>query len=253
MIYRRYTIDLIFRGGWMSKKWVVFSSIGAFIVITILAIVIIHVPEGNSKIGKIIELILQMSAVCATIAVSTWGLTIAHRQIKHWEIEQCNKLWEEYDTLANNRNELVAEWNAKTKEYDEEIDENLTMQIFNFWERIALLGKKSYLDTDILYDSFCNSLFDDLEGGIFDDYLEECYQKNKHLYYHTRTLYIKWSKRYKKDQENKDLEKSWEEMVGLKKEFKEKEIKQLEEQIEQLDKNKEKEIAQLDKEIEETN
>ena len=227
MIYRRYTIDLIFRGGWMSKKWIIFSIIVAFIVITILAIVAIHAPEGNSKIGEIVKLVLQMSAVCATIAVSTWGLTIAHRKNKHWELDKCDDLWEEHNKI--NRNSI--------------------QDVLIFWEKIALLEKKSYLDTEILYDRFYPDLLGFLKKSNFYNQLKEHYKDSTLTSYHTRTLYIKWKDRYEDDMKNIDLENSWNKMWKLIRKAKEKEIEQLETQIKQLDKTKEKEIQELERDL----
>ena len=177
---------------------------------------------------------LQVLAGFVTACISTWGLTIAHRKNKHWEIEKCYEFKEEYDTLGNKRNNSIKQWDEefylfiKDKdsvkdriEIEIEIEKinakekMLTNARLNFWEKIARLEKRSYLDSNILYDSFYVSLCHDLESGYFDNHLKESYQENKHIYYHTRTLYIKWKERYNSEKDHKDLTDSWEEMQRL--------------------------------------
>ena len=184
------------------RKFLIVLIVGVFII---LLLGIWFIPHGfevsEMKTTDRITLVLQVLAAFVTAAVSVWGLSIANRQIKHWEIARCDKLKKEYAVLLD-------EWNNKG------LDEELMCNIFNFWEKISLLEKKSYLDAEILYDRFYMSLFYDLECGLFDKHLEESYEKNKHLYCHTRTLYIKWKKKYKK--ENQEcLESSWHEMWAL--------------------------------------
>ena len=154
---------------------------------------------------------LQVLAGFVTACISIWGLTIADRQIKHWEIDRCDKFWEEYnpqhiqicDKILNKKN----------------IDDKLIIEKFNIWESISLLEKKSYIDRDILYDRFYVSLFNDLNSSYFDDYLRKTYQDNSHIFYQTRTLYIKWKERYDSEKDHKD---SWEKMQKLIKKAREK-------------------------------
>ena len=168
---------------------------------------------------------LQVLAGFVTACISIWGLSIAHRKNKHWEIEQCNDLWEEFQTLNNKRSKFIDDFIASEKivtEKDKKMDEKLTDNIFNVFEHISLLEKKSYIDSDILYDMFYNSLFGSLASGTYDDYLKKLHQENSHVYYHTRTLYIKWKDRYEDDIKNKDLTDSWTEMWELINEAREK-------------------------------
>ena len=157
---------------------------------------------------------LQVLAGFVTACISIWGLTIAHRKNKHWEIEKCDEFENEYDTLSR-------EWILNITNYDKKAVRSLTIKIFNFYERLALLEKRSYIDSDILYDRFYPSLFHDLEHEICDEFLTEC-SDDKYTYYHTRTLYIKWKERYKNEEDNKDHEKSWTEMQKLIKKAKKK-------------------------------
>ena len=158
---------------------------------------------------------LQVLAGFVTACISTWGLSIAHRQIKHWEIDYCDDLREKFITSMEERNKYIEQCNSGVTFYDKKEDENLTIPILSFWEGIARLEKRSYLDAEILYDSFYVTLFGDIESGVFDIFLEERYKKNPHIYYHMRTLYIQWKKQYKGDIKNKDHKDSWEEMIEL--------------------------------------
>ena len=215
MIYRRYTIDLIFRGGWMRKFFIVLIT--GVVIISAIALYFI-VDNFNINAMDTTErmtFFLQVLAGFVTACISTWGLSIAHRQIKHWEIEQCNKLWEECCPIFE-------KWNLNQEKFDEKIAKDLTIKIFNFYERLALLEIKSYIDSDILYDRFYPDLFELFESGIFDNYLKERYNKDSYIFYHTRTLYNKWKERHNSEKDHKDLTDSWGKMVGLKKVAKEK-------------------------------
>ena len=190
------------------KKFFIILITGVGIISAIALYFIVDNFNINAmKTTERMTFFLQVLAGFVTACISIWGLSIAHRQIKHWEIEQCNKLWEEYnpqhiqicDKILNKKN----------------IDDKLISEKFNIWEGIAHLEKKSYLDSDILYDRFYVSLFNDLNSCYFDDYLRKTYQDNSHIFYHTRTLYIKWKARSQKDKENKDLTDSWDKMWEL--------------------------------------
>ena len=237
MIYRRYTIDLIFRGGWMRKFFIVLITGVVIISAIALYFIIDNFNINTMDTTERMTFFLQVLAGFVTACISIWGLSIAHRKNKHWEIEKCDNLYKEFTVLANNRNELIKQWNEEfdlfIKDKDsvkdrieiEKInakDKILMSDIFNFWEDIALLDKKSYLDSDILYDRFYDSLFGDLESGVFDNFLKERHKENKHTFYHTRTLYIKWKERYNSEKDHKDHKDSWDKMQVLIKEARKK-------------------------------
>ena len=197
------------------RKFLIVLIVGVFII---LLLGIWFIPHGfevsEMKTTDRITLVLQVLAAFVTAAVSVWGLIIANRQIKHWEIARCDKLWEEYCILVDERNAFAKQSNADKNSYDKEMDETFMRQIFNFWEKISILEKKSYLDAEILCNSFYLSLFSDLECGVFDNFLKERYKENKHALCHTRTLYIKWKEKYK--EENQEcLKSSWNKMWAL--------------------------------------
>ena len=222
MIYRRYTIDLIFRGGWMRKFFIVLITGVVIISAIALYFIIDNFNINTMDTTERMTFFLQVLAGFVTACISTWGLSIAHRQIKHWEIDKCDDLREKFITSMGERNKYVEQCNLDNTLYDRKIDESLTIPILSFWENLARLEKRSYVDRDIFYDSFYVTLFENLESGIFDDYLKESYQKNKHLYYHTRTLYIKWKKRYDSEKDHKDHKDSWDKMQVLIKEARKK-------------------------------
>ncbi len=148
-----------------------------------------------------------------TACISFWGLTIAHRKMKHWELEQCQELGKTLKNYRDIKNETVEKWNNDLSAFSSEYTD-ISANILNFWEDIALNEQKSYLDRDLLYNIFTLALIEDLEKGLYDKYQEQ-HEKNKTAYCHMRKLYIKWKKRLKKEQHKKHLSKDWDTVQGL--------------------------------------